>query len=193
MKKLIFLSIVIFLTNFSCSTSKTIKIEASNLSDQTAKASLLTFGSKNNPKELGDLPIELKFNDIKGKSVYISAPGHEGQNWIFPNSLGDDNTIKVRMKPQPEKGSKIFDQQARSSLLLLKSYKALIEKKFDLAMKLSDQSDSALKIGPGSLIIKAIANWQQGNSSEAKTLIEEAKALYPNTSELNELLKAVGS
>ena len=99
--------------------------------------------------------------------------------------------MKIRLKPRVDNSDKLFTTQAKASLLLMKSYKALVEKNFDLARSLADQSEKVLNLGPGTTIIKAIASWQQGDRKKARTLIQEAKAVYPNTTELDELLQAV--
>jgi len=140
---------------------------------------------------LGKLPVEVTVAKMTGKTLRLSAQGFDDQYWITPESLGESNTVKILLKQRQEGNAQMPALVAKASIVLLKSYEALAEKDFALAMKLADQSVSIFNLGPGAAIVKSIATWQKGDSAGALVILKEAKAVYPDTPELDELLTTI--
>lgn len=177
---------------FGCQTSPTLRFEAQNRNAENIKASLVNFGDiTESGKDLGTLPVDIEVSELAGSSVRLTAPGFETQHWVIAEQLGETNTVRVNLDKSIEEATELPRLQTSASLLLLRSYKALSESNYELAIQLAKESESVLRLGPATSIVEALALLQSGQKQQAQVTVEKALALYPEVDDLKQLSAAI--
>lgn len=187
--------IIIFVFIFSllsCQSPAKWRFEAGSGEANQIKVNLVNFGDTNsNGKFLGNLPVDLESVELEGKMLKLSGKGYETQYWIFPENIGETNTVNVNLLPRLENSDETTSSIYKSSLLQLKAYEALMNKKLDLALKVLEESEKNAVLGPSQAILRVLIYLQGEQKEKAIVFAQKAKTLYPNNTEIDELIKAM--
>jgi tetratricopeptide (TPR) repeat protein len=169
-----------------------------------AKIEVLNSSKLDEPgKPLGQTPLTVNVEQIRGKVVRISQPGKFPAFWVVSEAAGDTTEATIKLADDPSSssgesaaaaGANRADGKAsinRVLRLLLRSYQALSGKRFKAARELADQAAIIDPEIAAPHVIKGLSLFQEGKTAEAKTALEKARALDPEDKDIGELLKVI--
>lgn len=189
---------ILLFPNLACAT-KVVNFRTTG----PAKVSLLDSGKLDAPTDpIGDTPLTVEVDKIRGKVVKITQPGALPIYWVMADVAGDTTDANLAFIPDPSTaatasnstGDNHVDAKATTNRvvrLLLKAYQALAGKRFDTARELAAQAAIISPEVAGPHVIEGLALFQEGKSAEAKTALLKAQALDPEDKGIDELLEVV--
>lgn len=193
----IVLSVLLF-PNLACAT-KVVNFKTTG----PGKVSLLDSGKLDAPTDpIGDTPITVEAEKLRGKVVKIAQPGSPPVYWIMSDASADtiDASFAPILDPSaagaagnslPDGRVDVKTTTNRIVRLLLRSYQALAEGKYDVARELAAQAATISPEVAGPHVIDGLSLYKNGKFAEAKTALLKAKSLDPEDKDIDKLLEVV--
>ena len=196
-KKYILLSVATGLT--ACGGGRSLTL-TSGYKGEVVK---LDFGTDGRIKQekVGELPqtVDLEQYDGQAIKVKFETDGSE-QVWLITDLLGEETTLNLIPTSlsgnEGEDGSpvsKILTPRDVNSIMrvILRSYQALFENKFDLAISLSDQALQRASGLSAPHIVKGLALLQKGDKEKALVEFNLAKTSDPEDADLDKMIESL--
>lgn len=173
-------------------------------SDQPAEVASLTFPVGGPPKResLGKTPLTLEKAKVEGLMLEIKGTDTKPFVLYVPRTDSADNEIKVELEKavtpqdpsQPATKSTESDPTQvinRIMRVIFKSTQALYENDNASAIELADQAIAMNPNIAGPQIIKGLAELNSGRTQEAKASLAKAKALDPENTDIDEIVRGL--
>ena len=196
-KKIIIFLFIGILSEWGCIT-KTISFKSA----QKAQVSLVSPNDLEGEGTLvGDTPVSLDLEKVNGNIIRISQKGKHPVYWVVTDAVAETTEANINLfdafSPGIIPSGTIPSTENRFRVnrvfrLLMRSYQALSGKRFSEARALADQATTIDPEIAAPLVIKALAFYQEGLSSEARAALAKAQALDPEDKDIETLMKTVG-
>lgn len=155
-------------------------------------------------QDIGKTPLTLPLNDYIGKGLRFTKEGRQTQVWVIVPAGLDAMEAKIDLNntgeqvPSAASASNLSTMPSaqlnninRLMRMVMSSYQALSQKNYDLAKTLAQKAKSLYPQFASPLILEAMANIEQGKTSEATKLLEQAQILDSEDRNISLLIEAL--
>jgi hypothetical protein len=190
MKKFIFLAFLLG----ACSTTKTFKLAT----DGKAQVNLLSWDNLDQEgKFLGETPIDLKIDEIKGQVLKISQPNRKPQYWSIVTDDGSSIEANIKLLNTFDSDGAstdlisdktAFGELNRQFRMALRAYEALAKGNNQLAIELSKKLENMNNNIAAPHIISGLAFLNLDDKEKAGVSFAKAKSLDPSDIDVSKLI-----
>jgi tetratricopeptide (TPR) repeat protein len=190
--------VLVVCTNAACATTKVFVFKTNG----PAKVDLVATGKLDDPGQpLGQTPLTIDVEKLKGKVLRISQTGKLPAYWAVSEAAGDKTEATIKLAEDPSaagatagaSGTRLDAKASTNRVLrlLLKSYQALSGKRFEAARELAGQAAAIDPELAAPQVILGLSLFKEGKAAEAKIALAKARALDPGDKDIDELMKII--
>ncbi|MDD9951458.1 MAG: hypothetical protein OXT67_07825 [Zetaproteobacteria bacterium] len=166
------------------------------VSNEKAKVSVLEFEDSGGEGEIiGETPLTVEVAKLENKLVKVWGDEFLPQYWIY-SPIEDEKTeislnlsrIEIPEEPTP---AEVMQNLNRYFRMLIRAYKALSSKEWQLSRELSKQLVREVPEAAAPHVITGLSYLSEGNTAQAKSAFLKAKNLDPTDKDIEELIDLV--
>ena len=145
-------------------------------------------------EDLGKTPITIANERLVGKVVKIFRAGTKPMFWYFVADDADETNIQIDISDDSVFGKLDAEAPGLANFthrMLLKSYKALADKRYKEAIEISK---SITSVSPGiaaPYIVQGLALAASGDTVNARSVLARARELDPEDTDIRRLLQSI--
>lgn len=164
------------------------------VSNEKAKVSVLEFEDSAGDGELiGETPLSVDVAKLENKLVKVWGDEFLPQYWIYSPIEDQKTEISLNLTrvetPEEPSPSEVIQNLNRYFRMLIRSYKALSSKEWQLSRDLSKQLIREVPEVAAPHVITGLSFLSEGNLSQAKSSFLKAKNLDPSDKDIEELIE----